>query len=195
MQTIHTYGEGGLFAGFLNPLLYFLLSLLHHFLNTGRMDTAIVNQFLQGNTCNLPSNGIKTGNNNRFRSIIDNQVNTSQGFQGSDVAAFPADDPAFHLVVRQIHHGNRSFSHVVCGATLDGRGNNIPGLHVRFIFRLLLHVLNHLGSVVLDIFLHGGKELLLGVFTAESGKSFQLLQLSLVKRVHFLLSSIELGFF
>lgn len=36
--------------------------------------------------------------------------------QGADIAPFPADDPAFHFIVGQLHHRHGGFGHVIRGA-------------------------------------------------------------------------------
>ena len=54
------------------------------------------------------------------------------GFEGPDVAAFPADDLAFHVVAFQLEHGDRVFDGVFGGHALDGLDDDLFGLLAGF---------------------------------------------------------------
>ena len=141
MDAMDTHLEGGLFPGFLNLLIQFLLGFFHHFLDPGRMDPAVVDQLLQGDPGHFPAHRVEAGNDHRFRRIVDDQVDTGQGLQGPDVPAFPADDPALHFIVGQGHYRNRGFRHLIRRTPLDGQGDDFPGLLVRGILGFLFHSL------------------------------------------------------
>ena len=165
-QTVDSNGKGCLFAGFLDILLNFFLGFFNHFFDTGRMNPSIIDELFKGDAGNFPAYGVKTGNNNCFRGIIDNQINACQGFQRTDVSAFPADDPAFHFIIGQAHYGNRSLRHLIGSTALDGQRNDVPGLFISLFFRALFHFLDHNGSVMLYIVADCSQQFLLRVFAA-----------------------------
>ena len=45
----------------LDGCVHLALGLLHHLLNAGRMNAAVLDQFLQGNAGDLPADRVKTG--------------------------------------------------------------------------------------------------------------------------------------
>ena len=84
--------------------LHFLLGFLNHFLDSGGVNTSIQNQLLQRNLRDLSPHRIETGKDNRFRSVIDDQIHTSQCLQRADVAAFTTNNTPLHLVAGQLYH-------------------------------------------------------------------------------------------
>ena len=76
MDTVNTYFQSSVLPLFPNHGFYFFLCFLHHFFNTSRMDTTILNQGLESHTCNFTTNGIETRKDNHFWSIVNNNVNT-----------------------------------------------------------------------------------------------------------------------
>ena len=98
---MHTYRKSSLLACFFDLLFDLFLCFFNHFLDTGRMDTTVVDQFFQSNAGNLTAYGVKTGNNYRLRRIVNDQVNTGQSFQCPDISALTANDTAFHFIIRQ----------------------------------------------------------------------------------------------
>ena len=149
VQTMHSDSKGCLFAGFLNLLLNLFLCLFNHFLNAGRMNTTIINQFFQSETGNLAAYRIEAGNNNSLRSIIDNQIDAGKGFQSTDVTAFTTDNASLHLITRELHYGNRSFCNVVCCASLNCGSYIFLRLFVCFFFCFTFQFFVESGSIAL----------------------------------------------
>ena len=191
VQTMHSDSKGSLFAGFLNLLLNLFLCLFNHFLNAGRMNTTIINQFFQSDTGNLAAYRIKAGNNNSLRSIIDNQINAGQGFQSTDVTAFTTDNAALHFIVRQAYYGNGGFRYMVCCTTLNCQGDNFSCLAVSLILSLLLQILNHHSRFVLNLVLEGLQQLLLCFVTGQSGNTLQFNLTFFQHCLSLLLSSVQ----
>src|SRR5690606_18629998 len=92
MQAMYPDLKGRLFAVFANSLVDFLARLLDHLFDAGRVDTAIGHQLLQRSTGNFASDGIKARQNDRFRCIVDYEIDTGQCFQSTDIAAFTSDN-------------------------------------------------------------------------------------------------------
>ena len=66
-----------------------------------RVNPAINNQFFQCNPRDFPANWVKRGDCNGLRRVIDDEVDASDGFKGTDITALAANNPAFHLVIGQ----------------------------------------------------------------------------------------------
>ncbi len=173
--------NAGLVAGPLaflpNGAVHFLPGLFHHILNAGGMDSAVDNQFLQGKPRHLPADGIEAADRDGLRGVVNDQVHTGDGFQGADVPALPADDPALHFVVGQGHHGDSGLSGVIGGAALDGGGDDFPALFLGLVLELGLDFLDLHGSFVADVLLHGLKQVFLGLLLGQLGDPFQGLQM------------------
>ena len=128
---------------------------------------------------------VESGNDHRFRRIVDDQVDAGQGFQGPDVPAFPADDPALHFIIGQGHYRNRGFRHLIRRTPLDGQGDDFPGLLVRGILGFLFHFLDQAGFVMFDFFPHIVQQFLFGFFAGEPGNPFQFHHLLVIQGIDF----------
>ena len=137
------------------------------------MDAAVHNQFLQGQPGNLPADRVKAGDGNGFGGVVDNQVHAGDGFQGADVPALPANDPALHLVVGQGHHGDGGLGGVIRGTALNGGGNDLPALLLGLVLHLLFDFLDLHGNLVADFLLHGLEQILLGFLLGQLGDLLQ----------------------
>ena len=102
------------FSFFPHHGLDFFLCFFNHFLNSGRMDTAIYNQFFQSDSGYFSADWIKSGKHHCLRRIINDQIHSRQSFQGSDITAFTTNDPSLHLIAWKLYNRNCSFCHMVC---------------------------------------------------------------------------------
>ena len=68
------------------------------------MNPSIIDELFKGDAGNFPAYGVKTGNNNCFRGIIDNQINAGRLFDRLDVSSFTADDPSLHFVIGKVNN-------------------------------------------------------------------------------------------
>ena len=161
---MHTYRKSSLLACFFDLLFDLFLCFFNHFLDTGRMDTTVVDQFFQSNAGNLTAYGVKTGNNYRLRRIVNDQVNTGQSFQCPDISALTANDTAFHFIIRQGYYRNSSFCYVVGRTTLNRQRNDLSGLLVCFLFRLLLQIFNEHCGFVFHFFFNRLKKFFFSIF-------------------------------
>ncbi|MNY57863.1 hypothetical protein D3C86_1941280 [compost metagenome] len=118
------------------------------------MDTSISNQLLKCRTGHFAANRIKSRQNNGFRRIINNEINTSKSFQCTNITAFTADNPAFHLFIRKCYHRYGCFSNMISCTALDSQSNDFAGLLVRFFLGLLFNFFDHLRSLVANFLLY-----------------------------------------
>ena len=64
---------------------------LHHLLNASGMNPTVQDKPLQCNTSNLPPHWIEARESNRFRGIINDQIDPGSMFQGSNVTPLPSN--------------------------------------------------------------------------------------------------------
>ena len=175
MQTIDTSVEGCCFAFFSDRCFHFFSGFFHHFLDTGRMNTAVYDQFFQSQSCDFSSDRIETGQDNCFGCVIDDQIDTSQCFQSTDVSAFTADDTAFHFIIRQLYNRYCCFCHMIYGAALDRICYDLSGAFVRFHFRLAFRFLDQQSCFVFYIVFYHSEDVILRFFGSQTGDTFQFL--------------------
>ena len=167
--------------------------LLHHLLDVGGVDAAVGDELLQSHPRHLPADGLKAGDGNGLRRVVDDQVHAGEGLDGADVAALPADDAALHLVVGQGDDADGDLGHVVRGAALDGGGHDLPGLLVRLLLGALLDLLDLHRRLVGHLGLHLGDEVVLRLLGGEAGDSLQHLRLGALDALDLLLLLVRLG--
>jgi len=121
------------------PLLHFALYLGHHLLDSGGVDPSILDETLQGLAGDLSPDGLEAGEDDCLRRVVHDQVDASGLLEGADVAPLAADDPALHLVRRQIDDRDGALDHMVGRDALDGHRDDPPGALLAALRRLLLH--------------------------------------------------------
>ena len=181
VQAVDVGIEGGLFALLPDALLHLAAGFFHHLFDAARLDAAVQDQLFQGHPGNLAADGVETGEDDRLRRVVDDQVNAGHGLQRADVAALAADDAALHFLVGQGHHGHGGLGHVVCGHPLDGGGHDLPGPLFALLTGVVFDIPHHDGGFVLHVLFYAVEQHLLGVVDGEAGDLLQLLQLLLLQ--------------
>ena len=138
VNAAQAHFQHGALALLLDGGLHFPAGLFHRLLNAGGMNAPVGNELLQRNAGHLPADRLKAGKGDGLWCVVNDQVHAREGFNGPDVPAFPADDPALHLVVGQGNYADGSFRHMVRRAALNGQGDDFPGGMVRLLLGLLL---------------------------------------------------------
>src|SRR6185437_13064883 len=82
------------------------------------------------------------------RRVVDDDVDTGQVLERPDVAALTPDDPAFHVVGRQLDERHGGLGCVTCGDPLERIGDEVAGAAARLGLRLLLHLPHTPGELV-----------------------------------------------
>ena len=98
MHAMNTDLDQSALAGLLDGLLDLLLGLANNFLNPSRMNAAVRNQLFKRHASDLSADRIVARNHDRFRGVIDNDVNAGGCFDCANIAALTSNDSAFHLV-------------------------------------------------------------------------------------------------
>ena len=161
-QQAHDFGvqamlaglKDGLLAGFLDGLFHVALGLLHHLLNAGGVDAAVLQQLFNGQAGGLAADGVKGRYDDGLGGVVDDEVNAGGCLQRADVAALTADNAALHVVVGQADDRHGALGHMVAGTALDGGGDDVAGLFVALLAGLELDVAHKGGGVMVGFLLH-----------------------------------------
>ena len=141
VQAMHTKVYGCTLTSLNDFLVNLLLHLRHDLLNTGRMNTSISYQLMQGQTADFTSNGVESTDNNSLWGIIYYNLNTCSSLQGTNVTTFTTNDTALYLVVLDMENSYTVLNSRFCCHTLDGLYDNslslLVGSHLGIIHNLV----------------------------------------------------------
>ena len=174
---LHAQLEGCLLAGVLDIGVHFLLSLGCHLLDTRRVDASVEDKAVQGDAGNLAPDRVEAGNRYRLRRIVDNKVDARCLLQRPDIASFPSDKPALHLVVGQGYNRYRGLRDDFRGAALYGRGQYLLRYLVGLFLQLGFPLVETPRGFLLHFDLHGVEQRLFSLRAGHPGDEFQLLKL------------------
>ena len=149
-------------------IFYFFLCFFYHLFDSGRMDTSIYDQFFKSDTCHFTTDWIKTGQNNCFRCVINDQIYTCHRLKRTDITSLTSDDTSFHLVIWKLHNRNCSFGNMIGCAFLNCVYNVFFCFLSSLFFCLMLHFLDQLCSVQFYIFFNCFQEIFFCLFRGES---------------------------
>ena len=130
VDAVHAGVEGGLLAHFADLHVEFLLAFVHHVLDAGGVDSAVLNEALQRHFRHLPAQGAVGGEDDGFRRVVDDQIHACGCFQRADVAAFAPDDPPLHVFAGQGDGRDGVLAHIVASVALNAGGDDFLGLSV-----------------------------------------------------------------
>ncbi len=106
-----------------------------------------------GKSCCFSSNWVKTGKNNSFWSVINDQINSSKCLKRTMLRpSLPIIRP-FISSFGQINHGNCCFCNMVGSTSLDCKRQNLFSLLVSFLFCSCIAFFNHNSDIMSDILL------------------------------------------
>ncbi len=105
--------------------------------------------------------------------VVDDQIDTGRLFESADIPSLSADDPALHLVGRQIDNRDRAFDHVFRGDPLDRHRDDPAGLFLGLLDGFVLDLLDQVRRIDARVILHRPQELRLGLFDREPGDLFE----------------------
>ena len=134
------------------------------FLNSGRLNASVLNQFLHRALRNIPSHQIEARHDNGIGRIINDHIHASRALKCTDIASFFADDASFQIITRALHHRGGGFgSDLRCIALHRLRHE---------IFRMLIHIALGIlpqkfrlrSKESAELFLHLCKKLIFGFF-------------------------------
>src|SRR3954454_9531792 len=97
-------------------------------LDAAGVDPAVGDELRDRDPRDLPPDGVEPGEDDGLRRVVDDQVDAGRLLERADVAALAADDPALHLVARQVDHRDGVLGRVVRGHALHGRDDHLARL-------------------------------------------------------------------
>ena len=145
MYAVHARIECRLLAHFAHMGIHLLLALLHHVLNAGRMNAAVLNKPLESHLRDLTAQRAVRGKNDGLRSVIDNEVHAGGRLKGAYITPFTADYAAFHVLARQGDGRHGLLAHIIAGIALDSTGKDFLRFAISRFLGFCLNKANHLG--------------------------------------------------
>ena len=174
MQVVNAGIEGSLLASLAHALLNQVGSFVIHLLDAGRVNAAVGDEVLEGNTGGLTTDRVEARKNDGLRRVVDHEVDAGNLLEGPDVATLATDDTALEVIRGNVHGGNGDLGCVVGSAALNRQGQNLLGGLVALGANLLLGLANDRGSLVGDLTANLIEELLVGVLAGKVGDSLEL---------------------
>src|SRR5207248_3645872 len=94
--------EDRLLAGLPYELLELGLRLVVGLLDPRRVDAPVLDQLREGDLRDLAPETVERGEDDGLRRVVDDEVDAGQVLERADVAALAPDDPALHVVGREL---------------------------------------------------------------------------------------------
>jgi hypothetical protein len=177
---------------FLEQLLVELLAnLLHQLLDAGRVDAAVLHEALERDAGDLAADGIEAGEDDRFRRVVDDEVDAGRQLERADIAALAADDAALHVLAREVDDGDRILRDVIRGHALDGHAEDLLGLLVAQLGGFTLDALDDVRGFELGLVLHAMDQLALRLLGGEAGDLLELVALRVDELVELALFRVD----
>ncbi len=104
VNSVYAHVETGLLPGLPDDDLHFLFGFGHHLFYAGRMNPPVRDQLLQSHSGDFPPDGIIAREYNRLRRVVHDHIDSSGGFEGTDVSSFSSDYAPLHLLVGKIDY-------------------------------------------------------------------------------------------
>ncbi len=149
---------GGLLAGLAHDELDLGARLGDDLLDPARVDAAVGDELGHGQPGHLAADGIEPGEHDRLGRVVDDEVDPGRLFERADVAALAADDPALHLVRRQMDDRDRVLGGVVRGHALHRGDDDVAGTVLGVLAGGTLDRAGELDRVVFGLLAHGVEE-------------------------------------
>src|SRR6516164_9582588 len=106
------------------------------------MNTAVLDELRQREPGYLPADVIESADDYHTGRVINDHVNSGAFFEGPDIAAFSADNAAFHIVARNVDGAYRRVGRVGGPIALDRRRQDFLGLFLGRRAKKFLALLN-----------------------------------------------------
>lgn len=103
------------------------MAFFHHLLDAGGVDPPVGDELFERHAGDLAPQGVEGGEDDRFRGVVDDQVDPGQGLKSPDVPALAPDDAALHRVRGDGNHADRELARGFRGLALDGLGQDLGG--------------------------------------------------------------------
>ncbi len=106
-----------------NMILELRLGDVVHLLDARRMDSAVLDQFLERHPRDLTPKPVERREHDSVWCVVDDEVDPGEMLEGPDVSTLAPDDPALHVVRGQLDHTHRRLGRVACCDALQCIGD------------------------------------------------------------------------
>ena len=124
VQTMDTQVDSGALTYLDNLLLNLLLDLCYNLLDACRVDAAVGNKLVQGQTGDLTANRVEATQDNSLGGVINDNLDACGSLQSADVTTLTADDATLNLVAVDIEYRHGILDGCLGGNTLDRGDDN-----------------------------------------------------------------------
>ena len=166
--------EGSLLASLAHALLNQVGSLVIHLLDASRVNAAVGDEVLEGDTGGLTTDRVEARKNDGLGRVVDHEVDAGNLLKGPDVATLATNDAALEVIRGNMHRGNGNLGSVVGSAALNRQGQDLLGSLMALGANLLLGLANDRGGLVGDLAANLIEKLLVGVPAGKVGDSLEL---------------------
>ena len=119
------------------------------------VDPAVGDQLRQRQAGDLAADGVEAREHDGLGRVVDDQVDAGGLLERPDVATLAADDPALHLVAREVHDGDGVLRRVVGGHALHRGDDDLARLLLGLVAGAPLDGPGELDGVVLGLLADG----------------------------------------
>ena len=169
------------------------LRLLVDLLDRRRLDPAVGDQPLERQPGDLAADAVEAREDDGVRRLVDDHVDAGQRLEGADVAALAADDPALHLLARQLDQPGRRLAGVRAGEPAHRDREDVARPAVGLALRLLLDLDQGPAGLVARVVLDVGDQQLLGLGGRQPREALELLALHLLLPLQLLGLAVEVA--
>ena len=146
---------GGLLAGLAHDHVDLGARLGDDLLDAAGVDAAVGDELGDRQPGDLAADRVEARQDDRLRRVVDDQVDAGRLLEGPDVATLAADDPALHLVRRQVDDRHGVLGGVIRGDALDRGDDDVAGLVLGLLAGAALDRPGDLDGVVLGLLADG----------------------------------------
>ena len=166
--------EDRLLARLADVLFQLGLRVVVHLLDPRRVDAPVLDQLLERQPGHLAAQWVERREDDRVRSVVDDEVDAREVLERADVAAFPPDDPPLQVVRGELDDGDRRLGGVARGDALESvrheGASTAPGIRAG----LLLHLPDVSRQLVAHEVLRALEQLLLRLVNGHAGDPLEL---------------------
>ena len=164
---------GGLLAGLAHDEVDLGAGLGDDLLDAAGVDAAVGDELGDGEPGDLAADRVEARQDDGLGRVVDDQVDAGRLLEGADVAALAADDPALHLVGRQVDDRDGVLGGVVRGHALHRGDDDVAGLVLGVLAGGALDGPGELDRVVLGLLADGLEQDGLRVLGRHAGHALE----------------------
>ena len=191
-RALHFGVDCGLLAGLLDLVVDLAARALDGLLDARGLDTTVLDQPGEGDTGDLPAYRIEARDCHQLRRVVDDEVAAGGCLEGTDVAAFSADDAPLEVVRRDGQDTHRRLSRDLRGESLHDRRQRLTCARVRLGLRRRFHSAHSPSGLVAQLHVEAGQQLLARLLGGQAGDTLEVCSRLLLRLVRLVLAALDL---